>query len=67
MKVDVAQYSNTVEPGSVISTIPPIGATCPVGTVVHIIPSKGVNVPNVVNLAQARRRGPAHATPGSTR
>jgi len=52
VKVDVAQYSNTVVPGSVISTVPPIGATYPVGTVVHIIPSKGVNVPNVLNLGQ---------------
>ncbi|HTD49382.1 MAG TPA: Stk1 family PASTA domain-containing Ser/Thr kinase [Acidimicrobiia bacterium] len=53
VKVDLAQYSNTVDPGSVISTIPPNGTTAQVGSVVHIIPSKGVNIPNVLNLPQA--------------
>ncbi|MGO9877442.1 MAG: Stk1 family PASTA domain-containing Ser/Thr kinase [Acidimicrobiia bacterium] len=54
VKVDLAQYSNTVDPGSVIATNPPY--TSPpqqVGSVIHIIPSKGVNVPNVLNFSQA--------------
>jgi serine/threonine-protein kinase len=53
VKVDLAQYSNTVDPGSVISTTPPNGTQAQVGSVVHIIPSKGVSVPNVLNLPQA--------------
>jgi len=53
VKVDVAQYSNTVVPGSVVATDPPSSSSPqPVGTVVHIIPSKGVSVPNVLNLPQ---------------
>jgi eukaryotic-like serine/threonine-protein kinase len=54
VKVDLAQYSTTVDPGSVIATSPPFGsAPLPVGTVVHVIPSKGVQVPNVLNLGQS--------------
>jgi beta-lactam-binding protein with PASTA domain/tRNA A-37 threonylcarbamoyl transferase component Bud32 len=53
VKVDLAQYSNTVDPGSVISTIPPSGTQAQLGSVVHLIPSKGVNIPNVLNLPQA--------------
>jgi eukaryotic-like serine/threonine-protein kinase len=52
--VDKAQYSSTVQPGSVIATNPPFGSSPQqVGSLVHIIPSKGVAVPNVVNLPQA--------------
>jgi serine/threonine-protein kinase len=51
---DLAQYSSTIPPASVIATNPPFGSTPPqVGSLVHIIPSKGVGIPNVVNLQQA--------------
>ena len=53
VKKDIAQFSNTVDPGSVISTNPPFPGSAQVGSVIHIIPSKGVNIPNVVNLPQA--------------
>jgi|tagenome__1003787_1003787.scaffolds.fasta_scaffold20984354_4 beta-lactam-binding protein with PASTA domain/tRNA A-37 threonylcarbamoyl transferase component Bud32 len=50
--VDGAQSSQTIDPGSVISTSPAAGAEATVGTTVHIIPSSGVNVPNVLNFGQ---------------
>jgi serine/threonine-protein kinase len=52
VKRDVAQFSSTVDPGSIISTIPPFPGSAPAGSTIHIIPSKGVNIPNVVNLSQ---------------
>jgi beta-lactam-binding protein with PASTA domain len=52
VKKDVAQFSSTVDPGSVLSTIPPFPGSAQVGSTIHIIPSKGVNIPNVVNLPQ---------------
>jgi beta-lactam-binding protein with PASTA domain/tRNA A-37 threonylcarbamoyl transferase component Bud32 len=52
VKVDPAQYSTTIDPGSVIATIPSAGSSFPVGTVVHVIPSKGVQIPNVLNETQ---------------
>jgi serine/threonine-protein kinase len=52
VKVDPAESSSSIAPGSVIRTDPSAGGEVTVGTVVHIIPSKGVAIPNVVNLAQ---------------
>jgi serine/threonine-protein kinase len=52
VKVDPAQSSSTIVPGSVITTNPAAGGVVTVGTVVHIIPSKGVAIPNVVNQPQ---------------
>jgi eukaryotic-like serine/threonine-protein kinase len=54
VKVDTAQSSTTVDPGNVITTIPSAPSSAQVGSVVHIIPSSGISVPNVVNLAQAQ-------------
>jgi serine/threonine-protein kinase len=51
--VDGAQSSKTVDPGSVISTIPAQGVKAEIGSTVHIIPSSGVNIPNVLNFPQA--------------
>ncbi len=52
VKVDPAQASTTVPPGSVIGTNPARGQAVDVGSTVHIIPSSGVTIPNVVNLPQ---------------
>jgi len=52
VKVDPAESSSSIAPGSVIRTDPSVGGEVTVGTVVHIIPSKGVAIPNVVNLPQ---------------
>jgi serine/threonine-protein kinase len=54
VKVDSPQSSTTVNPGNVIATIPAYPSSAPVGSVVHIIPSSGITVPNVVNLPQAQ-------------
>ena len=51
--VDAAQSSKTVDPGSVIATIPAAPVQAQVGSTVHIIPSSGVNIPNVLNFPQA--------------
>ena len=50
-KVDPSQPSTTVDPDHIISTNPPIGTTEKFGTTIHLIPSSGVTVPNVVGLA----------------
>jgi len=52
VKVDPAESSSSIAPGSVVRTDPSAGGEVTVGTVVHIIPSKGVAIPNVVNLPQ---------------
>ena len=65
--VDGAQSSQTIDPGSVISTQPADGAEATVGSTVHIIPSSGVNMPNVLNFPQDERGRRAHGTPGSIR
>jgi serine/threonine-protein kinase len=49
VKVDPAQSSSAVDPEHIISTNPPIGSTQKFGTTIHLIPSSGVTVPNVVN------------------
>jgi eukaryotic-like serine/threonine-protein kinase len=54
VKVDAPQSSTTVNPGNVITTIPSVPSSAQVGSVVHIIPSSGITVPNVVNLSQAQ-------------
>jgi beta-lactam-binding protein with PASTA domain/tRNA A-37 threonylcarbamoyl transferase component Bud32 len=54
VKVDAAQPSTTVNPGNVITTIPSAPSSAQVGSVVHVIPSSGITVPNVVNLSQAQ-------------
>jgi eukaryotic-like serine/threonine-protein kinase len=51
VKVDPKQPSSTVDPDLVISTNPPIGTTETFGTTIHLIPSSGVTVPNVVGLS----------------
>jgi eukaryotic-like serine/threonine-protein kinase len=51
--VDAAQSSKTVDPGSVIATIPAYPASAEVGSTIHLIPSSGVNIPNVLNFGQA--------------
>jgi len=50
VKVDPAESSSSVAPGSVIRTMPAAGGQADIGSVVHIVPSKGVAIPNVVNL-----------------
>jgi serine/threonine-protein kinase len=52
--VEPAENSTTVAPGSVIRTDPPYPGSAQVGSVVRIIPSKGITVPNIVNLPQAQ-------------
>jgi serine/threonine-protein kinase len=52
VQVDPAESSSTVNPGSVIRTEPAAGGVVTVGSIVHIIPSKGVAIPNVVNQPQ---------------
>jgi serine/threonine-protein kinase len=52
VKVDPAQSSSAVDPGHIISTNPPIGQTQKFGTTIHLIPSSGVTVPNLVNVAE---------------
>jgi serine/threonine-protein kinase len=52
VKVDPAESSSTIAPDSVIRTIPAVGAEAEKGSVVHIVPSKGVAIPNVANLSQ---------------
>jgi serine/threonine-protein kinase len=52
VKLDPAESSSTIAPGSVIRTDPAVGGEVDKGTVVHIVPSKGVAIPNVVNLSQ---------------
>ena len=51
--VDAAQSSKTVDPGSVIATIPSSPQSAEIGSTVHIIPSSGVTIPNVLNFPQA--------------
>jgi serine/threonine-protein kinase len=51
--VDGAQSSQTVDPGSVVSSSPASGTQIDVGTTVHIVPSSGVSIPNVLNFPQA--------------
>jgi len=50
--VDPAQPSTAIDPDHVISTNPPIGSKQKFGTTIHLIPSSGISVPNVVGLAQ---------------
>jgi serine/threonine-protein kinase len=50
--VDPAQPSTAIDPDHVIRTNPPIGTTQKFGTTIHLIPSSGISVPNVVGLAQ---------------
>jgi serine/threonine-protein kinase len=50
--VDPAEPSSTIAKGNVISTDPPAGETVEAGSTVHIIPSAGITVPNVINLPQ---------------
>jgi len=52
VKVDPSEPSSTVAPGSVIRTDPAVGGEVDKGSVVHIVPSSGVAIPNVVNLSQ---------------
>jgi serine/threonine-protein kinase len=52
VKVDVAENSSSIAPGSVIRTSPAALGEALRGSVVHIIPSKGVAIPNVVGLPQ---------------
>jgi len=52
VKVDPAQPSGSIVPGSVITTDPNAGGVVTVGTVVHIVPSNGVAIPNVSNQPQ---------------
>jgi serine/threonine-protein kinase len=51
--VDPGEPSSTVPKDSVIRTDPASGETVDAGSTVHIIPSAGVTVPNVINLPQA--------------
>jgi serine/threonine-protein kinase len=50
--VDPAEPSSTIAKGNVISTDPKGGETVKAGSTVHIIPSAGITVPNVLNLPQ---------------
>jgi serine/threonine-protein kinase len=50
--VDPAEPSNTVAKDSVIRTDPAEGEVVEAGSTVHIIPSAGITVPNVVNIPQ---------------
>jgi serine/threonine-protein kinase len=52
IKVDPAESSSNIAPGSVIRTIPAANGDAEVGSVVNLVPSKGVAIPNVVNLPQ---------------
>ena len=52
VRVDPAQSSSAVDPDHIISTNPPIGSTQKFGTTIHLVPSSGVTVPNVVNVAE---------------
>ena len=51
--VDAAQSSKTVDPGAVIATVPADPGSAQLGSTIHIIPSSGVNIPNVLNFPQA--------------
>jgi serine/threonine-protein kinase len=50
--VDPAEPSSTIAKGNVIATDPKAGETVDAGSTVHIIPSAGITVPNVLNLPQ---------------
>jgi serine/threonine-protein kinase len=50
--VDPAEASNSVAKDSVIRTDPAAGETVEAGSTVHIIPSAGITVPDVVNAPQ---------------
>ena len=52
VKVDPAESSSSIAPNSVIRTTPAADGEAEVGSVVNIVPSKGVAIPNVVNLPQ---------------
>ena len=52
VQVDPAQPSTAIDPDHIISTNPPIGSTQKFGVTIHLIPSSGISVPNVVGLAQ---------------
>jgi serine/threonine-protein kinase len=52
VEVDDAEPSSSIAPGSVIRTVPSADGEAEVGSVVHIVPSNGVAIPNVVNLPQ---------------
>jgi serine/threonine-protein kinase len=52
VKLDVAETSSSIAPDSVIRTIPAVDGVADKGSVVHIVPSKGVAIPNVANLLQ---------------
>jgi serine/threonine-protein kinase len=52
VKVDPAEPSSQIAPGSVIRTTPAALGEAEVGSVVNIVPSKGVAIPNVANLPQ---------------
>src|SRR5262249_22617809 len=44
--------SSSIAPGSIVRTNPAARGIAEVGSVVHIVPSKGVAIPNVANLPQ---------------
>jgi serine/threonine protein kinase len=50
VKVDPRQSSSSVDPDHIISTDPPIGQTEKFGTTIHLIPSSGVTIPDIVNV-----------------
>jgi beta-lactam-binding protein with PASTA domain/tRNA A-37 threonylcarbamoyl transferase component Bud32 len=50
VKVDPRQSSSAVDPDHIISTNPPIGSTQKFGTTIHLIPSSGVTVPQIVGV-----------------
>jgi serine/threonine-protein kinase len=50
--VDPAEPSNSVAKDSVIRTDPPAGEAVDAGSTVHIIPSAGITIPDVVNAPQ---------------
>ncbi len=52
VKVDPAESSSSIAPDSVIRTIPAADGDAEVGSVVELVPSNGVAIPNVVNLPQ---------------
>jgi serine/threonine-protein kinase len=52
VKVDPAESSSQIAPGSVIRTTPAALGEAEVGSVVNIVPSKGVAIPNVANIPQ---------------
>jgi eukaryotic-like serine/threonine-protein kinase len=50
--VDPAVASRDVPKGNVVSTDPAANQTVAAGSVVHVVPSAGVTIPNVINVPQ---------------